>query len=84
MKENKNKMIILILILVIVLLLGVVSYTFLIKPALNGLVVLGQNQGVQYAVLSIMQKASTCQTVPLVFGNQTMDIIDVKCLQPKQ
>jgi len=86
MKEGKTKIIILSLIIIIVLLLGIGGYIFLVQPALNGLVVLGQNQGVQYAVLTIAQQAATCQQVPLPIGNnQTLNIIAVDCLtQPAQ
>ena len=72
------------IIIVIVLLLGVISYAFLLRPALNSYVIKSQNQGVQYALLSIMQQAATCQTVPLTFGNQTINIVAVECLQQPQ
>lgn len=81
MRENKNKVVVLALIAIIVLLLGFIGYTFLIKPAFTGFVTRGQNEGVQYAILSIMQQAATCQTVPLTFGNQTINLIAVECLQ---
>jgi hypothetical protein len=79
-KEKRDKLV-LALIVVIVLLMGVLGYLFLIKPAISGFVVSNQNQGVQYAILSIAQQAATCKTVSLPVGNQTMDIIWVKCLQ---
>ncbi|VVB82766.1 Uncharacterised protein [uncultured archaeon] len=79
-KDKRDKMIF-ILVAVVVLLLGFIGYLFLIRPALSGLVVQGQNQGVQYTVLSIAQQAATCKTVSLPVGNQTMDLVWVKCLQ---
>ena len=73
-------MIVLILILVIVVLLGVVLYTFAIRPAISGYVVNRQNEGVQFAVASIMQQATQqCQPVPLTFGNQTIHMIAIGC-----
>jgi hypothetical protein len=79
-KDKRDKMI-LALVIVVLVLLAVLGYIFLIKPAISGFVVSNQNEGVQYAILSIVQQASTCKTVSLPVGNQTMDIIWVKCLQ---
>ena len=79
-KDKKDK-VILALVVVILLLLGVVGYIFLIRPAISGFAIQSQNEGVQYAILSIAQQAATCKTVSLPVGNQTMDIIWVKCLQ---
>jgi hypothetical protein len=81
MVKDKRDKLVLALIVVIVLLMAVLGYLFLIKPAISGFVVSNQNQGVQYAILSIAQQASTCKPVSLPIGNQTMDIIWVKCLQ---
>jgi choline-glycine betaine transporter len=41
----------------------------------------GAQYGYEQAVIQIFQQASTCQQVPINVGNQTMNIIDVKCLQ---
>ena len=38
------------------------------------------NQGTEYAVLQIAQSAATCQPVPLIVGNQTINLIAVECL----
>ena len=85
MRENKNKtgLIIGILLLVIVALLVIVVYAFVVKPAVTGYVVNAQNEGVQFAVASIMQQAATCQPVPLTFGNQTINMIAMECLPPE-
>lgn len=81
MGKDKRDVLVLSLIIAVVILLGILAYVFLLKPALSGLVVQGQNQGVQYTVLQIAQQASTCQTVSLPVGNQTIDLIWVNCLQ---
>ncbi len=80
MKAEKNRLMI-VLILVIVILLGVIAYAFVLRPALNGYTIKSQNEGIQYAVFTIMKQAATCQQVPLTFQNQTMNIIWVDCLQ---
>ncbi len=84
MKQDKNKIIILSLIVIVTLLLGIIGYTFFISPAVNGLVVQGQNQGIQYTIYSIAQRAATCQQVPLQVENQTINLIAVECLQQAQ
>jgi hypothetical protein len=85
MKTEKNRLM-LVLILVIVVLAGVIVYAFLLKPTLNGYTVKLQSDGVKYAVYAIMQQASQCQQVPLQnpFGNETMNLIWVDCLQQAQ
>jgi hypothetical protein len=82
-KDKKDK-VILALIVTIALLLGVLSYLFLIRPAVSGYAVEMQTEGVQYAILSIAQQASTCQTVKLPVGNQTMELVWTKCLEQQK
>ena len=79
MKSDKTKVLIFGLIFVIVVLLGFVMYSFVIKPTFTGYVINAQNEGVQFAVASIMQQAATCQPVPLTFGNQTINMIAIGC-----
>ena len=81
MKEDKSKILVLCLIAIIVILLGFVMYSFVVRPALNGYAVRLRNEGLQYAVTSIMQQAITCQPVPLTFQDQTINMIAVDCLQ---
>ncbi|MFH1325536.1 MAG: hypothetical protein ABIH49_02070 [archaeon] len=83
MKENKRGLIIGILVLLVLLLGGLVVYSFALKPAISGYAINAQNQGVQYAVYSIMLEAAKCQPVPLTFGNQTMNVVAVECLPPE-
>ncbi len=78
---NKKKVLITILVLIIIALLAVVLYTLVIRPSLSGYVFSKQNEGIEFAVLNIMQQAATCQPVPLTFGNQTINLIAVECLQ---
>ena len=78
-----NKMLIWVLAAVIVVLAGLVLYMLVIKPLITGNIVNWQNEGVTYAVASIMQQATSCQPVPLTFGNQTINMIAVECLPPE-
>jgi cobalamin biosynthesis protein CobD/CbiB len=86
MEENKKKtkIIIGVLILVIVVLLFFVIYAFLVKPAITGRIIQAQNQGVTYAISSIVELASQCQPVPLPFENQTINLVSIECLQQDQ
>jgi hypothetical protein len=82
MREGqKSRVLILVLVLVIVALLGVIAYTFAVRPAISGYTVQAQTQGYQIAVLTIAQQAAKCQQVPLVIENQTITLIAVECLQ---
>ena len=83
MEKGKNKTLIWILIAVIVVLAGLVLYMLVIRPAITGNIVGWQNEGVTYAIASIMQQATSCQPVPLTFGNQTINMIAVECLPPE-
>jgi len=40
--------------------------------------------GYQQAVLQLMQQVSTCQQVPIVYENTTLNVIAVECLQQAQ
>jgi len=86
---EKNDKLVKILIAVIAVLLVVVLYAFVISPKINGYVVSGQNQGIQYAIMNIAQQASSCQPVPLNLGqdengqNQTMNLIAAECFQDR-
>lgn len=84
MEKDKTKILVKVLVLLVVVLGVLVIYAFVLRPAMNGYIVKSQNDGVQYAVLSIMQAAAKCQQVPLTFGNQTINIIAVECLKAAQ
>lgn len=79
-RKNKTKSIIAILLSVIAILLIVMIYAFAVKPAITGNMIKNQNEGYAYAIVSIIQQASTCNTVPLTFGNQTIEIVSVECV----
>lgn len=88
--EKGAKRAITILAAVIVVLVLVVVYVLAIKPAINGYAVnvgsSAYNQGIQYAVVSIMQQAAQCSTsgVPLTYQNQTIHVFALECLQNSQ
>ena len=75
-----NKKTIIMTIAICVLSLFILSM-FVIKPAIERRDNRIMNQGVEYAVFTIMQQAATCQIVPLTLGNQTIVIVAVDCLQ---
>ena len=85
---DKKKVLITLLIAVIVILIAIIVYAFVISPTISGYVIknqnIGYNVGYQQAFLDIMQRAITCQPVPLTFGNQTINVIAIGCPQPIQ
>ena len=83
MKRDRTKVLIFSLVLVIVLLLLVITYTFAIRPAISGYTIKAQNQGYVFAINSIMEQAKSCQPVPLISGEQTINMIAVDCLPPE-
>ncbi len=44
----------------------------------------GAQAGFEQGIIQIIQQASTCQQVPLIMGNQTINIIAVDCLQARE
>jgi hypothetical protein len=44
----------------------------------------GYNYGYQQAVVQLLQQVSTCQQVPVIYKNQTINVIAVACLQQAQ
>jgi uncharacterized membrane protein (DUF485 family) len=44
----------------------------------------GVQVGYEQAVLALVQQVSTCQQVPVTYGNQTINVIAVACLQQSQ
>ena len=88
--EKSAKKVIMALSAVVVVLVLVVIYALAIRPAINGYAVnVGNdayNQGLQYAVVSIMQQAAQCANsgVPLTYQNQTMHLVALECYQGAQ
>ena len=78
MAEN-SKTVVMVLAVLVVLLALVVLYAFVVGPAIQGYTVQKQSEGVEYTVVSIMQRAAQCQTVPL-----TLTLVAVECLQQPQ
>ncbi|OGJ13017.1 hypothetical protein A3K62_00510 [Candidatus Pacearchaeota archaeon RBG_16_35_8] len=83
MAEN-SKTVVMVLAVLVVLLALVVLYAFVVGPAIQGYTVQKQSEGVEYTVVSIMQRAAQCQTVPLTYGNLTLTLVAVECLQQPQ
>ncbi|HEA46382.1 MAG TPA: hypothetical protein ENH99_01220 [Candidatus Pacearchaeota archaeon] len=81
---DRNKLLVTFLVLVIVILVAIVAFTFLIKPAVTGYVV-DKQIGAQNVLLNnIIAQAAQCQTVTLPFGNQTINLVALECLQQGQ
>jgi hypothetical protein len=87
MRDNKKRVnvVVITLIAVIVVLLLVISYTFAVRPAITGFVTNAQGEGYQIAIIQIAQLAvdGGCKPIPLVIGEQTIEVIAVGCLPPE-
>ncbi len=82
---NRINVLVAILILIIVILAGIVLYAFVIKPRISGYNVEKQTEGVEAALSVIVQRAASCQAVPLTYKNQTVTLVAIECLQqPRQ
>ena len=87
MRKKENKLLIWVFVFISVILVGLILYLFVIRPSMTGNVVRSQkrddkvfNDGIKYAVYSIMQQATSCQPVPLTtLEGQTMEIIAIGC-----
>ena len=90
MRKRENKLLIWVFIFISVILVGLVLYLFVIRPSMTGDVIGSQkrdkrddmvfNDGIKYAVYSIMQQATSCQPIPLTsLANQTVYIIAIGC-----
>ena len=82
MRENKSKALVVSLVVVSTLLLGLVMYMFVVRPTFTGYSVRMRNEGINQAVVLIMQQASQCQPVPLTSGETTMNMVWIDCLPP--
>lgn len=78
---DKKGVLIKILVVIIIVLVAVMIYAFVVRPGISGYAINRQNEGFEIAIVSIMQRAITCQPVPLTYGNQTVNLIAIECLQ---
>ncbi len=87
MKTNGTMILVAVLLIIVVVLAGYIvvdKYAQKKQQEKDELLKLGMQQGVEQAVIAVMQQASTCQQVPLTYGNTTMNIIAVDCLKQQQ
>lgn len=74
-----------IVLVIIILLIGLFMLSmFVIRPAIvkhnNNL----RMEGLEYAIITIMQQATSCQPVPLTYKDTTIEIVAVDCLRPSE
>lgn len=79
--RNKTGVLIGVLIFVIAVLLLIVIYAFVVKPAIINYQVTNQNQGINYAVGTIIQQIQQNGYAQIPVGNQTLILVP---LQPSQ
>jgi hypothetical protein len=81
MGKDKRDKLILVLLIAVILLLAFLGYLFLIRPAISNYVVRVQNEGVEYAIYTLMYQASQCPStgVPLTYQNKTINLVALEC-----
>lgn len=78
MKKEKLKTIIIIVLAMIIL----VSALFIGISKYNQVQQLkGAKIGYEQCIVDVMNQVSTCQPVPLIFNEQTINIVAIDCLQ---
>ena len=83
MNIDKKTLVIIILVIVLIAVVGnnyYEKYQQSQQQRRVGLVQAGYTQ----AIIDVARLASTCQAVPLIIGNQTINMIAVECLQVRQ
>ncbi len=87
MEGKKQNRLMIALIAVVAVLALLVVYAFAVRPAISGYVTKAYNTGVQdgvsYAVSTVMQQAAQCNPsgVPLTYQNQTLRVFAIECTQ---
>lgn len=83
MKKISTKIIIILIILLVLAIsyIGLVGYKGAKEKEQIDIFQQGAQYGFEFAINQIIQQILTCQQVPLILGNQTVNIIAVDCLQ---
>lgn len=88
MDGDKQKLLIWTLAVLLVLAVGYIGYGVYqnVKSQQQmGLIQAGAQYGYEQAFLQIMQRAAACQgAVPVIYGNATLNLFAVECLQAQQ
>ena len=78
---NRMALLVGFLVSVILILVVVVVFSFWVKPTFDGYVIEKQVDAQNLILNNIIVQAARCQQVSLPFGNQTINLIAVECLQ---
>lgn len=77
----KGDMLVKVLVATSIVLALALFFVLVIQPGITGRLIQAQEEGLEWAVVSIMYQASQCQPVPLQYGNDTITVIAMHCLQ---
>ncbi len=75
MEKDNTKLALRALILLVVFLSVLVLYAFVLKPMINGYVVSSQNQGVEYAIVTIVNEIQQKGFIEIPVGNETLILV---------
>lgn len=74
---SKSKIAIIVLVILLILTVGYIVADKYASIVYNR----GAQAGYEYAIVQVAQQAATCQQVPLIVGNSTINVVAVECLQ---
>ncbi len=86
-RMDKQRLIIVVLIVVLLFALSYIVFDFVRtrqEVQNSNFFQIGAQQGYEQAIIEIVQLAVTCQQVPLLINNQTINIVAVECLKNTQ
>jgi len=79
-KISLSTMILIGIIFILIIYIGTIRYNnYMEKERL-----LYKSQGYDLAVIDILKSVSTCQEVPIGYGNVTLNVVAVECLKKQQ
>ena len=82
-KINKGKLTIAVLLVLLVIVIGYIGidkYQQAEQQKQISIFEQGAQYGYEQAITQIIQQVSNCQQVPLYYGNQTINIVAVECI----
>jgi hypothetical protein len=86
-KKRGSRITIIILVILLLVAVGYIAYGKIIQMQNKKQLTVyqqGAQLGFEQAIIQVAQQASTCQPVPLMVSNQTINVIAIECLQQPQ
>ncbi|MEX0920327.1 MAG: hypothetical protein WDZ69_01960 [Candidatus Pacearchaeota archaeon] len=72
---DKTKVLVTTLIALVVVMAAILAYVFLIQPSLTGYAVERQQEGIDFAVITVSRQAATCQPIPFPLVDENGEVV---------